>query len=126
MREVTPAPAELQTGSNQNNTESASVDTMTVVPQTLKDSKVLFLRAEVRSVNATVDGIVTEISKHISDMEQAKLDGDLPQDMLFSYSNMLINLIGRGEAMLSKFEVKNNTLVTILSNLSQASENSCG
>ena len=78
-REVTPAPAELQTGSNQNNTESASVDTMTVVPQTLKDSKVFFLRAEVRSVKATVDGIVTEISKHISDMEQAKLDGYLPR-----------------------------------------------
>ena len=77
-----------------------------------------------RSVNATVDGIVTEITKHISDMEQAKLDGDLPQDMLFSYSNMLSNLIGRGEEMLRKFEVKNNTLVTILSNLSQASENS--
>ena len=66
-----------------------TVNTMTVVPQTLKDSKVLFLRAEVSSVNATVDGIVTEISKHISDMEQAKLDGDLPQDILFSYSNML-------------------------------------
>ena len=50
-REVTPAPAELQTGSNQNNTESAdeevtaptapslhTVDTMTVVPQTYQQN----------------------------------------------------------------------------------------
>ena len=61
-----------------------------------------------RSANATVDGIVTEISKDISDMELAISDGDLPQDMLFSYSGLLRNLIGRGEAMLSKFEDKNN------------------
>ena len=128
---VIPAPAELQAGSDQNNAESADggvttpsvyrVDPMTVVPQTLRDPRVLFLRAEVRSANVTVDSIVTEISKHTSDMELAISDGDLPQDMLFSYSTLLSNLIGRGEAMLSK-EDKNNTLVTILDNLSHAFE----
>ena len=128
---VIPAPAELQAGSDQNNAESADggvttpsvyrVDPMTVVPETLRDPRVLFLRAEVRSANVTVDSIVTEISKHTSDMELAISDGDLPQDMLFSYSTLLSNLIGRGEAMLSK-EDKNNTLVTILDNLSHAFE----
>ena len=123
-----PAPAELQAGSDQNNAESADggvttpsvyrVDPMTVVPETLRDPRVLFLSAEVRSANVTVDSIDTEISKHTSDMELAISDGDLPQDMLFSYSTLLSNLIGRGEAMLSK-EDKNNTLVTILDNLSQ-------
>ena len=82
---------------------------MTVSPQSLKDPKVLFLRAVLRSANGTVDSIVTEISKHTSDMELAISDSDLPQDMLFSYSTLLSNLIGRGEAMLSK-EDKNNTL----------------
>ena len=79
-----------------------TVDIMAVGPQTLKNHRILFLRAEVRTANADLDGIVIEIGKHISDMEEARLEGDLPQNMLFSYSTILSNLISRGETLLNE------------------------
>ena len=69
-----------------------------------------------RTVSDDIGSIVTEIGEHITDIEQARLDDDLPQSMMFSYSTTLRILISKGEALLSK---KNNTLVTILSKLSQ-------
>ena len=87
--------AELEAGSNISKLESA-------VEGVVNPNRTLFLRAEVRTANANLDSIVIEIGKHISDMEEARLEGDLPQNMLFSYSTILSNLISRGETLLNE------------------------
>ena len=87
--------------------------------QILKDHKILYLRAEVKSVSDNIGSIVTEIGEHITDMEQARLD-DLLQSMMFSYSTTLYVLISKGEALLNELEVKHNTFVNRLSKVPQA------
>ena len=102
--------AEFQAGSDQNNAEPADEGVaysightvnMTVRPQTLKDHKILYLRAEVRTVSDNIDSIVKEIGEDSTDMVQARLDDDLPQSMMFSYSTTLSILISKGEVLLS-------------------------
>ena len=76
---------------------------MTVAPQSLKDPQVLLLREELKSANVAMDNIATEISKHVTDVELAKANADLPKEMLFDYSTWLSNLIDNGEALSSNF-----------------------
>ena len=53
-----------------------------------------------RTVNANLNSIVIEIGNHISDMKEARLEGALPESILFCYSTILSNLINRGDTLL--------------------------
>ena len=118
--ETTLDTAASQTGSNNNMTEPADRHTMdkTVRPLFLRDPKTLYTLAEVRNANTNLSSVVIEIGKHVLDMEQAVIDGDLPRGMLYSYSDMLGELISKGEALLKEYETKVNALVAILSDTS--------
>ena len=66
--EVTLATAELEAGSSISKLESA-------VEGVVKPNKTLYMRAEVRTVNANLNSIVIKIGKHVSDMKEASLEG---------------------------------------------------
>ena len=70
-------------------TPSVNTVTMAEMPQSIKDPSVLLLRAEFKAANITVDNIVTEIDKHIADVELAKASNDVPKEMLFDFSTRL-------------------------------------
>ena len=53
--------------------------TMADLPKTIKDPSVLLLRAEFKTANIAVDNAVTEIDKHISDIEQARASNEVPK-----------------------------------------------
>ena len=103
--------AVLQTGSNNNRTEPADGHTIdkTVGHWYLRGSETLFLRAEVRTANTNLDSVDTDIGKHILDIEQAVIDGGLPQNMLFG-SNILCELINNGEILLHEYKEKGHGL----------------
>ena len=53
--------------------------TMADFPQSLKDASLLILHAEFKAAHIAVDRSVTEIDKHISDIEQAKAGNTVPK-----------------------------------------------
>ena len=115
--EAAALPADLWAGFVKNTIESAvlhAADVMPVTPQSLRDPGIIYLRAELRSGSRSMDDIVAEINKWAASMELARSNSDLPQKMLSSFSDILNNLISKGETMLNSFESKHSALVTIL------------
>ena len=61
---------------------------------------------------------MTEIDKHISDIEQARADNTVPKEMLYDFSTRLNTLFNKGDTLLATFERKKSSLVTKLDYLS--------
>ena len=76
---------------------------MATFSQSLKDPKILMLRAEFNAAHKTVDETDKEIEKQIKYVEQAKQDDSVPKEMVHSYSTRLDLLLTQGETQLKTF-----------------------
>ena len=91
---------------------------MATFSQSLKDPKILMLRAEFNAAHKAVDEADAEIDKLIKHIEQAKNDQSVPREMVHSYSTRLDLLLTQGDAQLSAFTKKQDSLGTQLDYLS--------
>ena len=109
-------PPVFQTGSTEpgesaatGDTGGASADVVTMIdPVGLKDSQILKLRASVKTSRKLVDDLILEIADHIQNVEKAKVDPEVPKNMVHDYSKQLKDLFDRGDALLIDFETKNS------------------
>ena len=91
---------------------------MADLPKTIKDPSVLLLRAEFKTAHIAVDSALSELDKHITDIEQARASNEVPKEMLYDFSTRLNTLFNKGDALLATFEGKKSSLVTKLDYLS--------
>ena len=77
-------------------------DEMANFATSLRDQKILMLRAEFNSAHKAVDEKNAEIDKLISYIEQAKKD-DVPKELVHSYSIRLDHLLSQGNSELETF-----------------------
>ena len=80
-------------------------DEMANFATSLRDQKILMLRAEFNSAHKAVDERNAEIDKLISYIEQAKKD-DVPKELIHSYSIRLDHLLSQGNSI-SRRSLKN-------------------
>ena len=78
--------------------------------QSLKDPKILMLRAELNLAHKTVDEKNVEIDKLISYIEQAKKDNTVPKELVHSYTVKLDQLLVQGNNQLVAFTEKQDCL----------------
>ena len=80
-------------------------DEMANFATSIRDQKILMLRAEFNSAHKAVDERNSEIDKLISYIEQAKKD-DVPKELIHSYSIRLDHLLSQGNSI-SRRSLKN-------------------
>ena len=79
--------------------------------QSLKDPKILMLRAEFNAAHKAVDEKNAEIDKLISYIEQAKKDNTVPKELVHSYSIRLDQLLTQGDSQLEAFTKNQISLI---------------
>merc|ERR1711888_379152 len=90
---------------------------MSTFSQSLKDPKILMLRAQFKAAHKSVDETDKEVDKQIVYVQQAKNDS-MPKEMVHSYSNKLDSLLTQGETQLKAFTLVQEQLSTQLDYLS--------
>ena len=107
-------PADTQADPDPTNTGSPGRSSVTghtegnmaTFAQSLKDPKILMLRAEFNAAHKAVDEKDAEIDKLIKYIEQAKKDKTVPKEMVHSYSIRLDQLLTQGDSQLVAFTKK--------------------
>ena len=94
---------------------------MSTFSQSLKDPKILMLRAELNAAHKSVDETDKEVDKQIVYVEQAKKDS-VPKEMIHSYSTRLNSLLTQGETQLKAFTLVQDQLSKQLDYLSMVYE----
>ena len=100
----------------------ASTGIMAEFPQSLKDPSIILLRAEFNAAHSAVDRTVTEVDKHVQDIEQAKDDTSVPKERLRDFSTRLDTLLTKGDGLLDTLESKQELLIKQLDYLSMTYE----
>ena len=95
---------------NNRSTVTGHTQAMANFAQSLKDPKILMLRAEFNLAHKTVDEKNVEIDKLISYIEQAKKDSTVPKELVHSYIVKLDQLLVQGNNQLEAFTEKQNSL----------------
>ena len=98
------------TGSTDRSTVTGHTEAMANFAQSLKDPKILMLRAEFNSAHKAVDEKNVEIDKLISYIEQAKKDNTVPKELVHSYTVRLDQLLVQGNNQLVAFTEKQDCL----------------
>ena len=98
------------TGSTDRSTVTGHTEAMANFAQSLKDPKILMLRAEFNSAHKAVDEKNVEIDKLISYIEQAKKDNTVPKELVHSYTVRLDQLLVQGNNQLVAFTEKQDSL----------------
>merc|ERR1711888_305759 len=94
---------------------------MSTFSQSLKDPKIIMLRAQFKAAHKSVDETDKEVDKQIVYVQKAK-DDSMPKEMIHSYSNKLDSLLTEGEAKLKTFTLVQKQLTTQLDSLSMVKE----
>ena len=95
--------------------------TMSTFAQSLKDPKIIALRAQFKAAHKSVDEKDKEVDTQIVYVQKAK-DDSMPKEMIHSYSNKLDSLLTEGEAKLKTFTLVQEQLATQLDYLAMIHE----